>query len=214
MANKIKKVSISQMDKIVKELGNTEASFEWNGIEVVVKTLLSFAEVLEFAGRVVGSCFVDGEYIPEARDFAIRDCIVDLYSNIRLPDNLEHKYEILYRTDICQEIVKHINSEQYEQLLVAIDDKINVEADSNINDLRKNVEEMAVELNRLMTSANALFDGIDQDDIKTVFNAIKTNGAIDEEKFARAYFEAAQEQRDRERQEVESVTHGELVVKD
>ncbi len=214
MANKMKKVSISQMDKIVKGLGNTEATFEWNGIEVVVKTLLSFQEMMEFAGRVKASCFVDGEYLPEVRDFAIRGCIVDMYSNIRLPDNLEHKYEILYRTDICQEIVKYINSEQYEQLLVAIDDKINVEADSNINDLRKNVEEMAVELNRLMTSANALFDGIDQDDIKTVFNAIKTNGAIDEEKFARAYFEAAQEQRDRERQEVESVTHGELVVKD
>ena len=124
MATKMKKISISQMDKVMKSLGNTEATFEWNGVTVVVKTLLSFQEMMEFAGRVKANCFVDGEYLPEVRDFAIRDCIVDMYSNIRLPDNIEHKYEILYRTDICQEIVKYVNSDQYEQLLVAIDDKI------------------------------------------------------------------------------------------
>lgn len=209
MANKIKKVSISQMDKIVKELGNTEASFEWNGIEVVVKTLLSFQEMMEFAGRVKASCFVDGEYLPEVRDFAIRDCIVDMYSNIRLPDNIEHKYEILYRTDICQEIVKYINTDQYEQLLVAIDDKVTAASESNTEGLRLRIEEIAHELDNMVTEAGALFDGIDKSDIETIFEAVKSSGKIDEEKIARAYMDAANERR-----EAESVNQGEPVVKD
>lgn len=209
MANKIKKVSISQMDKIVKELGNTEASFEWNGIEVVVKTLLSFQEMMEFADRVKANCFVDGEYLPEVRDFAIRDCIVDMYSNIRLPDNIEHKYEILYRTDICQEIVKYVNSDQYEQLLVAIDDKITAASESNTEGLRLRIEEIAHELDNMVTEAGALFDGIDKSDIETIFEAVKSSGKIDEEKIARAYMDAAKEQRD-----AESVSRGEPVVKD
>lgn len=209
MANKMKKVSISQMDKIVKGLGNTEATFEWNGIEVVVKTLLSFQEMMEFAGRVKANCFVDGEYLPEVRDFAIRDCIVDMYSNIRLPDNIEHKYEILYRTDICQEIVKYVNSDQYEQLLVAIDDKITAASESNTEGLRLRIEEIAHELDNMVTEAGALFDGIDKSDIETIFEAVKSSGKIDEEKIARAYMDAAKEQRD-----AESVSRGEPVVKD
>lgn len=209
MATKMKKISISQMDKVMKSLGNTEATFEWNGVTVVVKTLLSFQEMMEFAGRVKANCFVDGEYLPEVRDFAIRDCIVDMYSNIRLPDNIEHKYEILYRTDICQEIVKYVNSDQYEQLLVAIDDKITAASESNTEGLRIRIEEIAHELDNMVTEAGALFDGIDKSDIETIFEAVKSSGKIDEEKIARAYMDAAKEQRD-----AESVSRGEPVVKD
>lgn len=209
MATKMKKISISQMDKVMKSLGNTEATFEWNGVTVVVKTLLSFQEMMEFAGRVKANCFVDGEYLPEVRDFAIRDCIVDMYSNIRLPDNIEHKYEILYRTDICQEIVKYVNSDQYEQLLVAIDDKITAASESNTEGLRLRIEEIAHELDNMVTEAGALFDGIDKSDIETIFEAVKSSGKIDEEKIARAYMDAAKEQRD-----AESVSRGEPVVKD
>lgn len=209
MATKMKKISISQMDKVMKSLGNTEATFEWNGVTVVVKTLLSFQEMMEFAGRVKANCFVDGEYLPEVRDFAIRDCIVDMYSNIRLPDDIEHKYEILYRTDICQEIVKYVNSDQYEQLLVAIDDKITAASESNTEGLRLRIEEIAHELDNMVTEAGALFDGIDKSDIETIFEAVKSSGKIDEEKIARAYMDAAKEQRD-----AESVSRGEPVVKD
>ena len=209
MATKMKKISISQMDKVMKSLGNTEATFEWNGVTVVVKTLLSFQEMMEFAGRVKANCFVDGEYLPEVRDFAIRDCIVDMYSNIRLPDNIEHKYEILYRTDICQEIVKYVNSDQYEQLLVAIDDKITAASESNTEGLRLRIEEIAHELDNMVTEAGALFDGIDKSDIETIFEAVKSSGKIDEEKIARAYMDAAKEQRD-----AESVSRDEPVVKD
>ncbi len=209
MATKMKKISISQMDKVMKNLSNTEAAFEWNGITVVVKTLLSFQEMMEFAGRVKANCFVEGEYLPEVRDFAIRDCIVDMYSNIRLPDNIEHKYEILYRTDICQEIVKYINPEQYEQLLVAIDDKVTAASESNTEELRLRIEEIAHELDNMVTEAGALFDGIDKSDIETIFEAVKSSGRIDEEKIARAYMDAANERR-----ETESVNQGEPVVKD
>lgn len=209
MATKMKKISISQMDKVMKSLGNTEATFEWNGVTVVVKTLLSFQEMMEFAGRVKANCFVDGEYLPEVRDFAIRDCIVDMYSNIRLPDDIEHKYEILYRTDICQEIVKYVNSDQYEQLLVAIDDKITAASESNTEGLRLRIEEIAHELDNMVTEAGALFDGIDKSDIETIFEAVKSSGKIDEEKITRAYMDAAKEQRD-----AESVSRGEPVVKD
>lgn len=209
MATKMKKISISQMDKVMKSLGNTEATFEWNGVTVVVKTLLSFQEMMEFAGRVKANCFVDGEYLPEVRDFAIRDCIVDMYSNIRLPDNIEHKYEILYRTDICQEIVKYINPDQYEQLLVAIDDKVTAASESNTEGLRLRIEEIAHELDNMVTEAGALFDGIDKSDIETIFEAVKSSGKIDGEKIARAYMDAANERR-----EAESVNQGEPVVKD
>lgn len=93
MAKSEKRISISVMDKIIKEHFENTTTEQWYGIEVQIKKTLSFTEMMEFVNDVVLSCFQeDGGFVPEVMDFAIRSNILSKYANFSLPDKLEHRY--------------------------------------------------------------------------------------------------------------------------
>ena len=91
-----KKVSISALDNIIGERFLNTVEEKWYDIEVKMRKNIPFTEMLAFVNDVVSSCFQQkGEYVPEALDFAIKSNIIIRYTNVSLPDNLEHRYEIL-----------------------------------------------------------------------------------------------------------------------
>ena len=188
---KAKKISISQMDKVMSALGNNECSFEWHGLEVVVKSLLSFTEVLEIAEMVKSSCFADdtGDYLPEAKDFVTRAVLLEHYTNIRLPENLDHKYDLVYRTDIYEQVISRVNADQYEQLLIAIDDKLSVAADANIDQMRKQLEAAIRNMEGMIDATMKLYSGVSQDDLAKLTNALSEDGVLDQSKMMETYIE-------------------------
>ena len=135
---KAKKVSISQMDKVLKEERVQNSPFDWNGSTVEVKRVIPFTSMLGLIRTITDSCFAidTGEYLPEARELATRSAIVEEYSNVRLPENLDHKYEILFCTDIYEQIVQYIDKEQYGQVLVAVDERLDIMVDAGVSRLK------------------------------------------------------------------------------
>ena len=122
MEKKIKKVSISQIDKVMKEVYVPATTVEWHGVEIVVKKSLTLEDMLKFVSDVVKTCTEQeaGGYMPELKDFAIRLNVVEMYSNVKLPDNVNHKYFILVNSGIVETILENININQYEELILQL----------------------------------------------------------------------------------------------
>lgn len=183
MAN-TKKTSISQLDKITKELFEESRDIVWNGIEIKVKRVLDLKEALAFVDRITSSCFVDGtnEYLPEAEDFAYRCTLVEMFTNVKLPESIEHKYRVLYRTDLCKEIEKYVYQDQLEDMRRSAHDKAVRIADANISALQKEVSDAAAAVSDLVSKITGLFSGIEDGDIKKFVDSVGENGVLDERK--------------------------------
>lgn len=161
---------------------------EWCGIPVLIKKHLSFVSMLEFVDSVVESCFAEdtGEYLPEIKDFAVRCAILTIYSNFSLPDDLERKYSLVYASDAISFVLDFIDLDQFHQMLTAIDKKIEHRAQSNIEALNKQMNEIAANFNVLEDKLSNIFGAVDGDTISKVAGAI-ANGSFNEDKLVQAF---------------------------
>lgn len=179
-----KKISISTMDKIIKDTYEANKTIVWHGQELVIKHSLSFHEMLKFVDSVVKSCFLQdtGDFTPEIKEFAIRSNLVDMYTNVSLPDPLEHQYQLLYQTDIIDTITENIDEEQYFGMIRAINDKLDHLAKARIEMLQKKFDEAVTAVNGIVESMSGLVDGLEAGDLKKFVDAINEKGFVDEEK--------------------------------
>ena len=138
------KINIDEFKAAINAISTPDAVVEWHGIEMTIKRLLSLEEMLTFVNDVVSSCFEEktGEYIPEIKDFAIRCSIMESYAGFVLPSDLSEKYSMIYNSDIVSFIVKHIDKNQFESILSSIDDKIEHQAQNNIEAINKQMNEL------------------------------------------------------------------------
>ena len=182
MAKSEKRISISVMDKIIKEHFENTTTEQWYGIEVQIKKTLSFTEMMEFVNDVVLSCFQeDGGFVPEVMDFAIRSNILSKYANFSLPDKLEHRYEIIYKTDIIDLVCSRINGAQLNEIVASINRKVEFLCDSNALMIKRQV-------NDLQARTEGMFNGISSDDIAKLANVL-SSGELDEGKIVEAYLD-------------------------
>lgn len=185
-----KKVSITAFEKIMKETNSPTKTIEWNGIEVTIKPTLSFKDVLSFVDNVVKSCFTmdSNSYIPEVKEFVIKCCILEMYANFALPTNIERKYDLLYCTDAVNVVVANINKNQFEEILNAIDAKIDNIAQANIEAINKQMNELYSAFNNLQEQMAGIFAGIGTDEISKLIGAI-AGDKFDETKLVQAYID-------------------------
>lgn len=190
MAKKVKRVSISVLDEIVKQKYQPLKVVEWNGIEVTIKPTLSLEEMLRFADSVSKSCFdsVTGAYLPEVKDFAIRCNIMDTYANFTLPDKNEHKYILAMCSGAVEMIMEHINLAQFNELVDSIDAKVDNLAEANVQMMTMKFDEVVSAFENLQEKLSTLFTGITPDDIKNLTNAMASNTFTDEG-LVKAYME-------------------------
>lgn len=191
MAKADKKVSIALFDKIAKEQFQNEATIEWHEAVVRVRYALSLTDVLEFVDDVVSSCFHDKlGYMPEVKDFAIKSNILSRYANFTLPDNLEHRYQLVYATDAVDAVCTAIDGTQLQEIVNAINSKIRFLCDSKATMIQERINDVLNTMEEMRDSTKAVFDGITQDDLKNLMSAIGSGG-LDEQKLVQAYIEQA-----------------------
>lgn len=186
--SQMERISVNAFENVMKETYEPTEKFNWNGIEVTVKKNLSLNEMLEFVNIVVSTCFSNesNSYMPEVRDFATRICILDKYANFTMPKNIETQYELVYCTDAVEQVLQHVNSNQFNEIELSISKKIDNMSQANIEAVNKQMNELFNEFNNLQNSLASLFDGIENIDIRAFAGAI-SNGGIDEEKLVKAY---------------------------
>ena len=129
--------------------------------------------------------------MPEAKEFAIKSCVLEKYANFTMPRNGSIQYELIYCSDIVSEVLKRINTAQYCEILSAIDTKINYICNSNIEAINKQMNEVFNTLNNLQEQMESIFSGVTPDSVDAIANALKA-GALDEEKMVKSYLEQVQ----------------------
>lgn len=163
MDKKTKNVSISQIDKVMKETYKDIVLVEWCDIDLEVKKSLAFDDMLQFVHDVVKTCTEQehGGYMPELKEFAIRMNIVEMYSNVRLPSNLNHKYHILTNSGIVETILDHINTEQFNCMREAIDSKLEAVVATNVNAVQKQLSDITVAFEQMQRNMENAMSGLD-----------------------------------------------------
>ena len=191
MAKADKKVSIALFDKIAKEQFQNEVTIEWHDAQLRVKYALSLTDMLAFVDDVVGSCFHDKlGYMPEVKDFAIKTNILSRYANFSLPDNLEHRYQLVYMTDAVDAVCAAIDGTQLQEIVNSINSKIRFLCDSKATMIQERINDVLNTMEEMRDNTKSIFDGITQDDLKNLMGAITSNG-LDEQKLVQAYIEQA-----------------------
>ncbi len=189
MAKADKKVSIALFDKIAKEQFRNEATIEWHDAQIRVKYALPLTDMLAFVDDVVGSCFHDKlGYMPEVKDFAIKSNILYRYANFTLPDNLEHRYQLVYVTDAVDAVCAAIDGTQLQEIVNAINSKIRFLCDSKATMVQERINDVLNTMEEMRDNTKSIFEGITQDDLKSLMSAITSSG-LDEQKLVHAYIE-------------------------
>lgn len=197
MANKMKRISINALEKAVKE--NTTFKTEnvsWNGLEFQVKNQLDLTEMRVFVSSVARACFsaANASYNPEMKDFAIRSIVIELYTNLNLPSNLDRLYNILYGSDLVFAVYEHIDRRQFDVMMHAIDERIDALVDANISTVNRQIDLLQNAMSELGEKFTDMFDGVEAGDIHKLLGAVAANGGFDEEKVVNAVLAAQSEQ--------------------
>lgn len=185
---KTKKISINAFDKIVKDTYTPTTTIEWHGQEIIVKRNLSFKEMMEFVDSVTKTCFTlsTNTYMPEVKDFAVKSNILEKYANFALPNNLEHRYELIYSSDAVETVLNCVSHQQFNEIMASIDAKINNLAQSNIEAMNKQMNELYTAFANLQSQMEGLFSGVKTDDFNALISAFG-NGGLNEDKLVEAY---------------------------
>ncbi len=159
----------------------------WNGIPVKIKKHLSLADTMSFTAAVVDMCFNEdtGEYRPEIKDFLIRSAIVEYYTNLTLPSDIKERYEMVHSCDIVSFVFSKIEKNHFNAMLDAIDKRIANRAQSNIEALTMQMNQLISGFEQMEKGMSGLFGGVDSDTINQLASAI-ANGTFDESKIVDA----------------------------
>lgn len=201
MAKNDKRISIAAFDKVAKEQAVSDAVFDWHGVELVVKYTLGLTDMMEFVHDAAESCFSEsGAFVPEVMDFAIKSNILSRYAGFSLPDNLEHRYALIYETDAVDVVCEHINERQLQEITASIKRRVNYVCESKITLIQQKAEEMFAAFERLREQSESMFDNVSKEDIQKLLGAV-ANGSFDEEAIVKAYLKQTKpsdEQKDAE----------------
>lgn len=186
---KTQKISVNAMDEIMKRYQTTE-TVEWNGLQVVIKKSLSLEEMMTFANSVVKSCFdqASGAYMPEVKDFAIRANVLDMYTNFTLPKDLGKQYDMVVQSGAVEMVLNYINYVQFNELVKAIDSKLQNTADANIQAFITKLDGVTTAFSDMQAKMEQMFSGVDTEDIGKLVGAI-ANGDNTEEGIVKSYLE-------------------------
>jgi vacuolar-type H+-ATPase catalytic subunit A/Vma1 len=186
MASKPNRISITAFKEAVKSKIDNSVRIEWNGLDVEIKKSLSLEEMLDFVAKAVEICFGnDNAYHPEKLDFAIRVLVVENYSNITLPSDIDTTYDSLYQTDIIETILASVNQSQYDVMISAIKEQVRQINSVRVSNLENQLNNVCTTVDNLQQQMEEIFSGIDSNTMSQLVGAM-ANMNIDEAKLAKA----------------------------
>ena len=181
---KVKKISINALERVMKGNYEPTISIEWCGLEITIKKTLSLTEVIKFVEDVAETCFAEetNDYIPEVRDFAIKSNVLEMYTNLSLPKSNDARYALIYQTDVFDEIIKYINTAQFDEMCDSINEKLKYRSSNLLAKFNEQINDVLGSVEELGNNISNIFEGIDKETIANIAKAI-ANGNFDEQKF-------------------------------
>lgn len=186
MANE-KKIPIDSFDKVVQGQSASDEVVDWHGIPVTVKYTIGLTSMIEFVNDAAESCFSEsGSFVPEVMDFAIKSNILSRYANFELPEDLEHRYALIYGSDIVDIVCEHVNAAQLHEITASVRRKVDYACDANVAMIQQKARELFTAFEEFGKQAENMFAGISQEDVQKLVGAV-SNGSFNEDALVKAY---------------------------
>lgn len=183
MAKKESRISINKLESVLKENIVVIPMRGNDDVNITIRRTLPLKDMMQFVENVVSSC-IDVEtasYTPEVKEFAMHSEILTTYANFNLPSNIEKQYELIYRTNVLEQVMEHIDRNQFYEIEAAIDARIDHEVRVLETSVATKANEMMIRLSDAIEQVNAVFGDISSDDLSQVIqNFSKMNGVTDE----------------------------------
>lgn len=140
----------------------------------ITYTTLPLNIMTGFVESVVDSCVdeITGEYTPQSYDLAIKINTVLYYSDYKLPEGLEQRYEFLLNSDLYNHIIENINKTQYREILRAIDRKIKFKLDCISYSLTTPAKQIIDKLDNVISENQKTFDMLNETNINKLIDEI------------------------------------------
>lgn len=191
MKNSKEKISITKLEAAI----NSDDRFpetttvEWNGLNIIIKRTISIQEMFTAADLISHACFAaeDDSYQPENKDFAIRNYVMELYTNVTLPADTEKRYYMLYKSDLFNVVLEHINKQQFNTMLRAVDEKVDYAVRAQLDGMQRQAGDLIREIRHVSDQISSIFKDISGDDVNKLVETLVSG--IDENKLAEAYIE-------------------------
>jgi len=192
-----KKVSVSQLKKLITPVEETVVDV--CGLQVKVKPILTFADTIGFTSEAVRSIIdeVDENVAYELYDFIIKSLTLKYFTNISLPNDINEQYQLVYETQLFNNVVQAIDDKFYTNLIKAVNNKIQfelqkiqnhikVKSDLYISQIKDEVQKM---LNVYNTIAE-LYQNTDPDMVNTLIPKLVNLPKLDEKEIVKAVIES------------------------
>lgn len=172
---KIKKVSADAFEKAVKNNHPNIFTANWNGLEVLVSYTVGMQDVFNIVEEVVTNSFSEtGEYIPEATDAVLANAIISRYTNITMPENIEVAYQLVMQSGLLDFVLSKVNTVQYEQIVSAIENKIDYICDSNVSEMSRITAELATAVSGIKSKFDDFLGAVDQNDFESAIQLMSS----------------------------------------
>lgn len=186
MANKVKKVSVNQIDKIIP----TDEDFEIvindvDDVAITVHPRLDLSGSLEFVRSVVSAIVDEDLGITYClKDFSIRIYTLQYYTNITIPQNLDKQQKLAY-SEIINTIFddSRFKYDEYQSLLRSIDKQIEFEANKMQNEVRAEVRNLI----EVFKGFGKAFEGVKPEELASLISNFSKMRQLDEKAMVEAY---------------------------
>lgn len=114
-----KKISGNDVKNICDSLYKSkDKQIQWHGKTLIIKTILSLDDIVRLIREILDICVKkDGNYfVPEMVDFAFRSAVIENYSQVELPSDIEERYFVVYAADLFNAIISVANMDQINSI--------------------------------------------------------------------------------------------------
>lgn len=181
-------ISIEESKNVIDGFVENEVTVNWHGNKLVIKRTLTAMEMLQIVENVTRGSFNDdnASFTPELTDFVFLREVVEKYTNVDIPQDVEDLYALLYRTDIIDVIMDNINGRQFTKMYNAITTKIKYISETNVERIAAQMGDAVKQITDLVSNFASIMDGVTADDVTNLISAVSGIGSIDEAKLVDA----------------------------
>lgn len=208
MAKKTEKISVNKFEKFISPAESFQIAL---GEEtVLVKPRLNFTEAIGFVNSVVQCCIdeFDNSVNYSVQDFITRVAFFETYTNIRLPENHEKKYEFVYGVnmgedgDLYERIINSVGFRKdiYDNQLLAINKQIEFEVAKMQNQFKTEtqvfvakIESEAEQIMKVINVFTDVFKDIEPSKMAKILEKIPEMENMTEKNLAEAVLEVQKE---------------------
>ena len=131
----IHSLSTEQLIQLAQLPTKKTKDIEWRGATITIKERLSLQEYMALVHKVLGEVQGPGDgnqaLLYEMVDFALRANIIGSYAFVSLPKEWHTLFSVVYDTDLYECIVSHIDKQQLNSIIAAIEAYTGIRGGSN-----------------------------------------------------------------------------------